>query len=137
MNGIEQIKTAASKAQEIVNRFTGQLEGTPDAVAARTEELEKLGKATLVAMIIGLEKPKTDKAFRVEDVIKEILEEPACAIYNYEQIATLVQQVLPEAKTSSKSVASYASKKKTEWTIVPRQKLHVTHDDLLAMASNG
>jgi hypothetical protein len=43
-------------------------------------------------------------------------------------------QTMPEAKTTNKSVASYASKKKAEWPIVPRQKLQLSTDDLLAMA---
>ena len=137
MNSLEQLKVASAKSQEIVARFTGMADQEPDVVEARKVELKELNKAELIDLIVSLEKPKVEKAFKVEDIVKEVLEEPACAIFSYEQIAGLVHQVLPDSKTSSKSVASYASKRKTDWNIVPREKIQLTHDDLLAMAGNA
>ena len=137
MNSIEQLQTASAKSQEIVNRFLGLSSDAPDVVEARKVELKELSKSDLIDLVVSLEKPKVDRAFRVEDVIKEMLCTPELAIFNYDQIAALVVQILPEAKTSNKSVASYASKKKADWPIVPRQKLTLSTDDLLAMASNG
>lgn len=137
MNGIEQLKLASAKSQEIISRFSGLADQAPDVIQARTEELSALKKDELIALVISLEKVKTEKAFKVEDIVKEILETPECACFNYEQIAALVHQVLPEAKTSSKSVASYASKKKDEWNIVARERLNFSHADLLNMASNA
>lgn len=137
MNSIEQLQNASAKSQEIVNHFLGLDEGNPDVVEARKVELKELSKQDLIDLVVTLEKPKVERAFRVEDIIKAMLTEPELAIFNYDQIAALVHQVLPEAKTSNKSVASYASKKKNEWDIVPRQKLNLSTDDLLAIASNG
>lgn len=134
MNSIETLKIASAKSQEIVARFTDMNEGNPDVVEARKVELKELSKQDLIDLVVTLEKPKNERAFRVEDIIKEMLCTPELAIFNYDQIAALVHQVLPEAKTSNKSVASYASKKKNEWDIVPRQKLQLSTDDLLAMA---
>jgi hypothetical protein len=137
MNSLEQLKVASAKSQEIVAQFTGQLEGQPDVVEARKTELKELSKSDLIDLVVSLEAPKVERAFKVEDIVKVVLEEPACAIFSYEQIAGLVHQVLPESKTSSKSVASYASKKKEDWNIIPREKIQLTHDDLLAMAGNA
>lgn len=134
MNSIEQLKTASTVSQEIVARYLGLNADSPDVVEARTIELKDLNKNELIDLVISLEKPKVERAFKVEDVIKEMLTTPALAIFNYEQIAALVVQILPEAKTSNKSVASYASKKKAEWEIVPRQKLNLTTADLMQMA---
>ena len=126
---LDQLKQASKRAQEIVNSFTGKLEDAPD----RIEELSQLTKADLVALVISLEKAPT-ATVKVEEIIKVLLEEPACAIFTYEQLAGLVQQILPTAKTSSKSVASYASKKKEDWVITPRQKFQLSQEDLLAIA---
>jgi hypothetical protein len=134
MNSIEQLKTASTVSQEIVARYLGLNADSPDVVEARKVELKDLNKNDLIDLVISLEKPKVERAFKVEDVIKEMLTTPALAIFNYEQIAALVVQILPEAKTSNKSVASYASKKKTDWDIVPRQKLNLTTADLMQMA---
>lgn len=137
MNSIEQLKSASAKSQEIVAKFTGLNSDAPDVVEARKVELKDLSKSDLIDLVVTLEKPKVERAFRVEDIIKEMLCTPDLAIFNYDQIAALVIQILPEAKTTNKSVASYASKKKADWDIVPRQKLQLTTDDLLAMAGNG
>lgn len=134
MNSIEQLKTASAVSQEIVARYTGLNADSPDVVEARKVELKDLSKSDLIDLVVSLEKPKVERAFRVEDIIKDMLCAPELAIFNYDQIAALVHQILPEAKTTNKSVASYASKKKAEWEIVPRQKLQLSTDDLLAMA---
>lgn len=133
MNTIEQLKEASRRGQEIIAEFTAKNTGAPDVVAARTEELEKLSKKELVAMVVALEKPKSEKPFKVEDIAKALLEEPACSIFTYEQIAGLIHQAIPEGKTSSKSIASYASKHKSEWTIVPREKFQLDPTQLLAV----
>ena len=134
MNSIEMLQSASAKSQEIVASFLAQHSDAPDVVEARKVELKDLSKGDLIDLVVSLEKPKVERAFRVEDVIKVMLTTPELAIFNYDQIAALVVQTLPEAKTTNKSVASYASKKKTEWEIVPRQKLTLTTEDLLSMA---
>ncbi len=136
--GIEQLKSASQKVQEIVEHFLGMSEGTPDAVAERTAELEAMNKADLIALVVSLEKTKTERAFTTADVVKTILEEPACAILTYEQIAERVRAVMgPESKTSVKTVASYASKNKDDWNVVPRQKLTLTTEEVLGLAGNA
>ena len=134
MNSIEMLQSASAKSQEIVASFLAQHSDAPDVVEARKVELKDLSKSDLIDLVVSLEKPKVERAFRVEDVIKVMLTTPELAIFNYDQIAALVVQILPEAKTSNKSVASYASKKKADWDIIPRQKLALTTEDLLAMA---
>lgn len=136
MTGIEQLRVAATKSQEIIARFNGLADAEPDVLAARAKELEAMTKAQLIELIGTLEKVKVEKAFKVEDIVQAILEEPACGVFNYEQIAALVHQVLPDSKTSAKSVASYASKRKEDWTIVPRTRINFSHADLLKMAVN-
>jgi len=133
MSTIQQLKEANVKSQEIIQGFQAQLTGAPDVVEARVEELTALSKKDLVAMVVALEKPKVEKPFKVEDVAKALLEEPACALFTYEQIAALVLQVIP-GKTSDKSIGSYASKKKEDWNIVPREKLQLSTDDLMKLA---
>lgn len=135
MNALEMLQAATAKSQAIVARY--QAEEQPDVLAARAEELHALKKDELIQLVLTLEKPKSEKAFRVEDIVKDILEEPACAILTYEQVATLVHQVLPDAKTSSKSVASYASRRKEDWDIVSRERLNIDAAMLLSLASNS
>jgi hypothetical protein len=134
MTSIETLKAASKRSQEIIAEFAAKSTGAPDVVEARTVELKELNKNQLIELVLSLEKPKVDKAFKVEDVARAILEDSACAIFTYEQVAALVHQVLPDGKTSSNSIASYASKHKADWTIVPREKLNLTTDDLMAMA---
>ena len=132
MTTINQLKTALHSAQLIIDGFKAVEQ--PDVLEAKRAELEKHTKADLIQMILTLDKPKADKAFKVEDVAKALLESPDCALLTYEQIATMVQAALPEAKTTSKSIASYASKRKDEWNIVSREKFKMRQEDLLSLA---
>ena len=134
MTSIEMLRSASKRSQEIIAEFAAKTSDAPDVVAARTEELKALSKSELVALVLSLEKPAATKPFKVEDVAKALLEDPACSIFTYEQIAALIHQTLPEGKTSSKSIASYASKHKTDWKIVQREKLNLSTTDLMAIA---
>jgi len=111
---MERLKNAAIAAQELVASF--QETDSPE------EELMALTKEELVARLLALQ---SSSGLTVAQVIRRFLEEPKCALLNYEQIAILVQQVLPTAKTTSKTVASYASKQKEAWNIVPREKFQI------------
>lgn len=130
---IQDLRKAIDKANETVNSFTTGVETDEVVVKARTEELNKLDKKELIAHVLELEKPKAESTVRVEDVARAILTDPDCALLNYEQIAAVIANGLG-GKTSSKSIASYASKKKEEWDIVPRSKFKVSVEDLLAAA---
>lgn len=139
MSGIEKIKLASNAAEEIVAGFTGHV--AEDAAAVRTaallEEVNGLNKADAIALltakIVELEKPKTKDGLTVETVARKFMEAPELALFTWPQIALLVKRVLPEAHTSSKSIASYASKRKEEWNIAPREKFSFDPAELMAM----
>lgn len=139
MSGIEKIKVASTKAEEIVASFTGHV--TEDAAATRTaallEEVNGMNKtdaiAHLVAKVVELEKPKNKDGLTVEQVARKFMEAPELSLFTWPQIALLVKRVLPEANTSSKSIASYASKRKEEWNIAPREKFTFDPAELMAV----
>lgn len=139
MSGIEKIKIASTAAEAIVAGFTGHV--AEDAVAVRTaallEEVNGMNKtdaiAHLVAKVVELEKPKTKDGLTVETVARKFMEAPELALFTWPQIALLVKRVLPEANTSSKSIASYASKRKEDWNIVPREKFSIDPSELMAL----
>lgn len=137
VNSLDQLRLASTTAKSIIDGFIGKQSNAPDVVAARTEELKAMKKEDIIALVIELEKPKVDRPFKTEDVVKALLESPECACFNYEQIAALVQQAMPGAKTSSKSVASYASKKKDVWNVVKREKIVLDPAAVLAMQGTG
>lgn len=125
MTTMDKFRTAQNSANRIIATFVEGQANKPDALAARTEELSKMKKDELVAMIIGLEKKPVDAKPKVEDIVKALLVDEDCAILPYESIAQLVHQAIPEANTSSKSVASYFSKKGEDWGAKKRVKLHL------------
>lgn len=139
MTQIEKLQLANTTAKRLIAGFAATVEATPDVVEARMKELKALSKDELIAHIIKMEAPKADKTVKVEDVAKALLTSPECAIFNYETIASLIQQALPDAKTSQKTVASYASKKAGEWAIVKRERFNIDPAEYLRMAmqANG
>ena len=118
---MERLKNAAIAAQELVESFK-----ITDSIE---EELLALDKEELVARLLAYQST-TD--LTVATVIRRFLEDPRCALLNYTQVATLVQQVLPSSKTTSKTVASYASKQREVWNIVPREKFTIDFNTLTA-----
>jgi hypothetical protein len=137
MSTIDQLKTASTTAEGIIASFTGVV--AEDAVATRTaallEEVAAIPKAEkleyLIAKIVELEKPKSKDGITVETVARKFMEAPELSLFNWAQIALLVKRVLPEANTSSKSIASYASKRKEEWAIVAREKFSIDPAELM------
>lgn len=142
MNALSKIRAAQLAAQTIIASF--QNEVPADAVEVRKTallaELEGLKTAEkvdkLIARIIELEKPKADTKVKVEDVARALMENTDCATLTWSDVADLIQSSGFGEKTSAASIASYASKKKAEWAIVPREKLKFNAADLLA-AVNG
>jgi hypothetical protein len=134
MNALSKIRAAQLAAQTIIASF--QNEVPADAVEVRAEELKSLKKDELIARIIELEKPKADTKVKVEDVARALMENVDCATLTWSDVADLIQSSGFGEKTSAASIASYASKKKAEWAIVPREKLKFNAADLLA-AVNG
>jgi hypothetical protein len=139
MTQLDKIRSASQVSEAIIASFTGHV--AEDAVAVRTaallEEVNGMNKADAIALltakIVELEKPKTKDGITVESVARKFMEAPELALFTWPQIAMLVKRVLPEASTSSKSIASYASKRKADWAIVPREKFSIDPAELMAI----
>lgn len=97
------IVNAVQKAKAHIKASTSEF----TAKDTRRKELEKLTKSEVIDLAMSYEKFKD---IRIEDLVKPILEDPECAWLGYTDIATLIKRAVPTAKTSSKSLASYASK---------------------------
>lgn len=132
MNALQKIQAAQTAAQAIINGFKGELENAPDVVAVRTEELKTMKKDELIELILSLEKPKSETKVKTEDVARSLMESPDCACLTWGDIADLIVQSGLGEKTSQASISSYASKKKEDWAIIPREKLRFNAADLLA-----
>lgn len=94
--------------------------GLADSVEKRREELLKLDKEVLVEMLLA--STRVD-GVKIEDIAKAVLEDPDCAWLDYSTIAEAIVKAIPTAKTSDKSLASYASKNPREkgWAVIPRK----------------
>ncbi len=110
--------------EEIVTKYSDYNPSldTEAALEAKRDELMKSTKDELVALI--LESQKEARKDTVQDLAKAILRDPDLIAANYEQIAEAIRELKPEAKTSSKSIASYVSKKRDEWDLP--QRIRVT-----------
>lgn len=108
--------------EDIVAKYSN-LQGASqeDLVAAREEELAKLNKADLIALVI--EKEKAKKTDTVQELARAILQDEDLIAADYETIASAIKVIKPEAKTSSKSIASYVSKKREEWELPLRVRV--------------
>lgn len=137
MSTLDQLKAASSVAEGIVSSFTGVVPEDAAEVrkAALLAEIEGMKTAekveALIAKIVELEKPKSAASVTVETVARKFMESPELCLFNWAQVALLVRRVLPESKTSAKSIASYASKRKEEWNIIPREKLNLDLSSLV------
>lgn len=95
---------------------------TEAALEAKRDELMKLNKDELVTVI--LDSQKEARKDTVQDLAKAILKDPEMIAASYDIIAEAIRELKPEAKTSSKSIASYVSKKRDEWDLP--QRIRVT-----------
>lgn len=114
------MKNVLVDAVKIAKQHIVNLIGSNDDRAKREAELKKLSKEQLVDLVLSVEK-FTD--VKIEDMVKLVLEDERCAWLDYETIASLVKDSVPTAKTTNKSIASYASKYPAQkgWTVVPRK----------------
>jgi hypothetical protein len=111
-------------AQELATRFASLVDGVetvevPDT-SAREEELSKLTKAQLVELIVKSESKSPARGITVQSVAKAILQDEECIACNYETVAEACRLLIPGANTSSKSIASYVSKKRDDWQLPDR-----------------
>lgn len=138
MSQLDKIRSASVAAEAIIASFTGHVtvdaaETRKAALAAEVASMKSAEKVEyLIAKIVELEAPKNKDGVTVESVARKFMEAPELALFTWPQIALLVHRVLPESKTSSKSIASYASKKKEDWKIVPREKFAFDPADFMA-----
>lgn len=143
MNALQKIKAAQIAAQAIIASFREGLDNAPDVIEARKaallSELEGMKNGDkvdfLIAKIIELEKPKSDVKVKTEDVARSLMESTECATLTWGDIADLIQTNGLGEKTSAASIASYASKRKDEWKIVPRERMKFTSADVMAAAA--
>lgn len=91
------------------------------ALEAAHTDLMKLTKEELVAQI--LESKKEKRTDTVQDLARAILSDEELIAAPYEVIAEAIRELKPDAKTSSKSIASYVSKKRDEWNLPQRIRI--------------
>lgn len=104
--------------EDITAKYTDFNIDSEEGLTARTHELEKMNKADLIALVI--EKEKVKRTDTVQELAKAILKDEEFIAADYETIAMAIRELKPEAKTSSKSIASYVSKKRDEWELPVR-----------------
>ena len=114
------MKNVIVEAMQAAKQHITNLLGSNDDREKRAAELKKLNKEQLIDLVLGTEKFED---VRIEDLVKLVLEDPRCAWLDYETIANIVKDAVPSAKTSNKSIASYASKYPAQkgWAVVPRK----------------
>jgi len=110
--------------EDITSKYTNFTVDSQEGLDARTHELEKLNKTELVELIISKEKEK--RTDTVQELAKAILKDEDFIAAPYEVIAEAIRIIKPDAKTSSKSIASYVSKKREEWELPPRIRITMT-----------
>ena len=108
---------------DLVERFSAHQGQTPEEAAeARTNELSSLTKAELIELVISKEaNRKTDT---VQELAKAMLQDEELIAASYDDIAEAIRVIKPEAKTTSKSIASYVSKKREEWALPERVRIN-------------
>jgi len=108
--------------EDIVAKYS-ELEGVSqeELVAQRVKELMTMTKEDIVNILI--EKEKSKKTDTVQELAKAILKDENMIAADYETIAMAIREIRPEAKTSSKSIASYVSKKRDEWELPQRIRI--------------
>jgi len=130
------MKNVIVEAMTTAKNHIVSLLSSSDDRAKRETELKKLTKDQLVDLVLGTEK---FEGVKIEDMAKLVLEDPKCAWLDYETIAQLVKDSVPAAKTSNKSIASYASKYPAQkgWVIVPRKSAAERNEELMKLINVG
>lgn len=96
---------------------------------AMEAELRKKSKNDLIAMLMD-KGVCYDRAMMlrnkvsIEDICYSILCDPVCVWLTHDAIAALIQKMVPNAKTSAKSLSWYASRQsETGRDVLPRAKI--------------
>lgn len=114
------IYTAAEMAEKFEDLVVAEGEEKEVDTSEREADLTKLTKAEIVAIVINLEAKGKRTGTTVQDVARAMLSDEECLAVNYDTIAEACRILIPGAKTSSKSIASYVSKKREEWGLPVR-----------------
>jgi predicted nucleic-acid-binding protein len=101
--------------EEIVEKYSS-FEAT-----AEEPNYESLTKAELIELVKQYK--RTARTDTVQELAKAMLRDEEFLAATYDQIAEAIRTIKPEAKTSSKSIASYVSKKRDEWELPPRFRI--------------
>jgi len=100
--------------EDIVTKYQGTDLENPEAAKA---ELMKLTKDELADKLM---QATSHRSGTVQELAKAILQDEDMIAANYTVIADAIKVMMPSAKTSSKSIASYVSKKREEWNLPDR-----------------
>lgn len=100
--------------ETIVSKYQGVELDNPEA---QKEALMKLTKEQLVDQLM---EAQAHRSGTVQELAKAILKDEELVAASYDTIASAIREIMPEAKTSAKSIASYVSKKKEDWGLPPR-----------------
>lgn len=124
---------AKNQIVNAIHKMNGHIDnmlGLSDSVEKRREELMKLNKAELVELVL---KSTTVQSVKIEDIAKLILEDPDCAWLDWNTIAEAICSKVNGAKTTHKSLASYASKNPREkgWDVVARKSQKERTNELM------
>lgn len=113
-----------------MNGHIDNLLGQSDSVEKRREELLKLSIEELVELVL---QSTTVQSVKIEDIAKVILEDPDCAWLDWSTIAEAICTKVKGAKTTHKSLASYASKNPKEkgWDVIPRKSQKERTNELM------
>lgn len=109
-------------AEQLAEKFSSMAASPTEThdTTDREAELSKLTKAELIEIILGYEAPKAHKTVNVQDIARAILQSEDCVACNYEAIAGACRILVPGAQTTSKSIASYVSKRRLDWNLPER-----------------
>ena len=120
------IVTAYKRMNELIDNHLA----TSDSEEKQRAELMKLSKAELVNKLMASTKVKSVK---IEDIAKDIMADPDCAWLDWSTVAETICTKIPGAKTTNKSLASYASKNPREkgWVVVPRKSQRERQAELM------
>ena len=105
--------------EAIVAKYSSVELDNPEQAKA---ELMKLTKDELVDKLL---QATSHRSGTVQELAKAILQDEELIAAPYEVIANAIKEMMPTAKTSSKSIASYVSKKREEWSLPDRIRVSV------------
>jgi len=115
---ITTVEDIVAKYSPIANSLAGGA-SKEDYAKEREADLQAMTKAQLIALIVDLEY-KPGARVKVADIAKLILKDEEFLTASHGTVAQAVKALVPDANTSSKSIATYVSKQSEEWGLPDR-----------------